>query len=148
MLPITEMQPQCFPDICFIPTMMSTQVPTGSSLSGLSFNALFLSFFFFFLKTYLFLDVLGLRCCVQALSSCSKWRLLSSCGARGRLAETAFLQLWCERFSLRRLLLLQSTGSGTCRLLQLLCLVAPQHVESSQARGEGELDYTGSGSAC
>ena len=31
MLPITEMQPQCFPDICFIPTMMSTQVPTTES---------------------------------------------------------------------------------------------------------------------
>lgn len=69
-------------------------------------------FFFFFLVV-----ALGLRCCVQALSSCSKWRLLSSCSARGRLAETAFLQLWCERFSLRQLLLLQSlTGSGTCRL--------------------------------
>ena len=29
---------------------------------------------------YLFLAALGLRCCVQAFSSCSKWGLLSSCG--------------------------------------------------------------------
>ena len=70
MLLITEMQPQCFPDVCFIPTMTSIHVPTvfdavrtqspGGSLSGLAFNALF------FYKTYLFLDALGLRCCVQA----------------------------------------------------------------------------------
>ena len=70
MLLITEMQPQCFPDVCFIPTMTSIHVPTvfdavrtrspGGSLSGLAFNALF------FFKTYLFLDALGLRCCVQA----------------------------------------------------------------------------------
>ena len=70
MLLITEMQPQCFPDVCFIPTMASIHVATvfdavptqspGGSLSGLPFNALF------FFKTYLFLDALGLRCCVQA----------------------------------------------------------------------------------
>ena len=38
----------------------------------------FLSFFFFLvtLFIYLFLAVLGLRCCVQAFSSCGEWRLL------------------------------------------------------------------------
>ena len=35
-------------------------------------------FFFFFLNKfiYLFLAVLGLRCCVQAFSSCGEWGLL------------------------------------------------------------------------
>ena len=32
--------------------------------------------FFKFLFIYLFLDVLGLCCCTQAFSSCSKWGLL------------------------------------------------------------------------
>ena len=38
--------------------------------------------FYLFLLVNLFLLVLGLRCCVGAFSSCSEWRLLSSCGAQ------------------------------------------------------------------
>ena len=34
-----------------------------------------------YLLTYLFLAVLGLCCCTQAFSSCSKWGLLSKCMA-------------------------------------------------------------------
>ena len=35
----------------------------------------------FFLLIYLFLAVLGLRCCAWAFSHCKKWGLLSSCNA-------------------------------------------------------------------
>ena len=35
-----------------------------------------------FLKIYLFSATLGLHCCMQAFSSCSKWGLLSSCCAQ------------------------------------------------------------------
>ena len=34
------------------------------------------SFACFFFKIFLFLAVLGLRCCAQAFSSCSEWGLL------------------------------------------------------------------------
>ena len=51
------------------------------------------SFFFFF---NLFLAAFGLRCCTQAFSSCS---------------QQGYSSLWCAGFSLRWLLLLQSTGS-------------------------------------
>ena len=53
-------------------------------------------FFLINLCIYLFLAVLGLRCCAWAFSSC---------GERG------LLFLWCAGFSLRWLLLLQSMGS-------------------------------------
>ena len=33
---------------------------------------------------YLFLDVLGLCCCMRALSSCGEWQALSSCHVRGQ----------------------------------------------------------------
>ena len=36
-------------------------------------------FFILFLKNYVFLAVLGLHCCMQACSSCSKWGLISCC---------------------------------------------------------------------
>ena len=45
---------------------------------------------------YVCMSALGLRCCAQAFSSCSKWGLLS---------------LWCMGFSLQWLLLLRSTVS-------------------------------------
>ena len=51
---------------------------------------------FFFLITY-FLAALGLRCCAWAFSSCG--------------ASRGYSSLWCVGFSLRWLLLLQSTGS-------------------------------------
>ena len=41
------------------------------------YSKLFLNLFI-----YLFLAVLGLHCCMQAFSSCSEQRLLSSCGAQ------------------------------------------------------------------
>ena len=51
-----------------------------------------------------------------------------------------FLELWCSGFSLRRLLLFQSSGSRECKLLYLrrCCtgLVAPWHVGSSWTRGQ------------
>ena len=56
---------------------------------------------------------LGFHCCVWALSSCGKWELL-------------FVVV--QSFSLQWFLLLWSTGS------RYMGLVAPQHVESSQAR--------------
>ena len=45
----------------------------------LNFGTVTVRFFFFFnifIFTYLFLAALGLRCCVQAFSSCDKWGLL------------------------------------------------------------------------
>ena len=69
----------------------------------------FLSFFFFFLrKTYLFLAELGL--------SCSKWGLLSCCGARVS---------HCGNLSV------SSTGSRRLQWLWCTGLATPQHVESS-----------------
>ena len=91
---------------------------------------------------YLFQAALGLRCCTWAFSSC---------GERGR----GYSLLWCAGFSLRWLLLLQSTGSrcagfSSCGMWaqqlwlvgsraqaqQLWCtgLVALLHVGSSQTR--------------
>ena len=52
---------------------------------------------FSFISVYLFLAALGLRCCPCALSSC---------GERGLLLVVV------SGFSLRRLVLLQSSGSG------------------------------------
>ena len=65
----------------------------GSSLLSLLwiFKKLFICLFI-----YLFLAVLGLRCCARAFSNCSKWGLLFHCSAG---------------FSLRWLLLSQSMGS-------------------------------------
>ena len=71
----------------------STTGPPGKSptLSGL----------FFFppnLFIYIFLAVLGLHRCVRASSSCGEW-------------GGGYSSLWCAGFSLRWLLLLQTTGS-------------------------------------
>ena len=49
---------------------------TYSEMHETFFN---LTVFCVFFKICLFLAVLGLRCCVQALSSCSEWGLFSSC---------------------------------------------------------------------
>ena len=46
-------------------------------LSLVSMTALFICLF-----VCLFLVVMGLHCCTQAFSSCSKWGLLFHCGAR------------------------------------------------------------------
>ena len=54
-----------------------------------------------YLCIYLFLDVLGLRCSMWAISSCREWGLLSSCDAQAS---------HCSGFSLQWLLL-WSTGS-------------------------------------
>ena len=105
--------------------------------------------FFVFKSIYLFLAVLGLRCCTQAFSSCSKWGLLFVV-VRG--------------FSLRWLLLLRSTGSrcagfsscGTqaqqlwlagsraqAQQLWRTGLVAPRHVGSSQTRARTRVPCIG-----
>ena len=65
----------------------------------MSFSLSFLRVFhfFYFLKTYLFLAVLGLRCCAQAFSSCGEWGLLSTVGHR--LWGTRAQQLWFTGFS-------------------------------------------------
>ena len=42
----------------------------------------FLAMFYFFLILLFILAVLGLHCCPQSSSSCSKWGLRSSCAAR------------------------------------------------------------------
>ena len=62
---------------------------------------------------YLFLAVLGLRCCTQAFSSCSKGGILFV-AARGLslvAARGGYSSLWCTGFSLRWLFLLRSMGS-------------------------------------
>ena len=42
-------------------------------------NLHFIPSFFLFVCLFKFLAALGLRCCVQAFSSCGEWGLLSSC---------------------------------------------------------------------
>ena len=81
-------------------TLFGDKVFVARGVSGLDFIVIIVSFLsLFFLNKcvlfYLFLAVLGLHCCVSFFSSCSKQGLFSSCDAG---------------FSLRRLLLLQSTG--------------------------------------
>ena len=55
----------------------------------------FFKFFNYYFKIYLFLAVLGLRCCARAFSSCS---------------SGGYSSLQCTDFSLRWLLLLRGTG--------------------------------------
>ena len=67
---------------------------------------------------YLFPAALGVCCCTQAFSSGHSW-------------------LWCEVFSLRWLLLLQSMGS------RCVGLVASQYVESSHTRNQTRVPCIG-----
>ena len=55
-------------------SLSSHCVVTGQKGQGSSLRSLFFFFLIFFI--YLFLAALGLRCCVQAFSSCSEWGLL------------------------------------------------------------------------
>lgn len=72
----------------------------------------------FFLIFIIFLIVLGLCCCSQALSSCG---------------EHGPLWLWCGGFSLWRLLWLQSTARGAgAQELRLTGLEAPQQATRNQ----------------
>jgi len=89
-----------------------------------------------FVKIYLFVAVLDLRCCLRAFCSCIKWGLFSSCNGYFCCAA-----LWHMSFSncdmwaqLVAALWLQSTGS-----VGLLGLLAPQHVRSSWPRIESML---------
>ena len=85
---------------------------------------------FFFFNIYLFIfGCAGLCCCTQASSSCSKQKILSSCGA------------WashCIDFSCCRAQALGSVGFINCSVwiqcLQPMGLVAPRQVESSWTR--------------
>ena len=78
----------------YVPSLLNLLSPCTPRLSTSR-----LSKHSYFLNVCLFLIALGLCCCSQAL-----W----ICGEQGPL------WLWCRRFSLWRLLLSQSTGSG-CR---------------------------------
>ena len=80
---------QSFPTLCLHILLGSFLLSSLFIFNTLAQNQC--SFFFFFWLS------LGLCCCLWAFSSCGEWGLL-------------FL-LWCVGFSLRWLLLLQSTGS-------------------------------------
>ena len=55
----------------------------------------FLSFFFFFFDTYLFLAVLSLHCCAWAFSGCNGWGLLSHCSSRPpRCSDFSCCRAW------------------------------------------------------
>ena len=115
------------------------------------FLVCFLFFLVFFLLIYLFLAALGLCCCALAFSSC---------------ASGGYSSLRCMGFSLRWLLLLQSTGyrragfsscsawaqqlwlaGSRAQAQQLWCtgLVAPRHVGSSRTRAQTRVPCVASG---
>ena len=67
--------------LCYICLTRTTDCPArwlcGEIMMEDNSKFLFLKF-----KNTLFLAAMGLHCCARAFSSCSKWGLLSSCGAR------------------------------------------------------------------
>ena len=75
----------------------------------------------------------ALHCCVWAFTSCSEWRLLSSCSARAS---------HCSGFSCCRARAPEHEGISSCSLWARMCAQwlwhmgsdAPQHVESSWIR--------------
>ena len=86
--------------------------------------------FFFFFFNLLFLAVLGLRCCVQAFSSC---------GSGGHSS------LWCSGFSLRWPLLFRSMGSRRKGFISCgtRAQAAPWHVGSSRCRARTRVPCIG-----
>ena len=76
----------------FLPPSLPSFLPLSLSF----FPSFFLSladssfFLFYFIFIYLFLAALGLRCCVQAFSSCGEWGLLFV-AVRGLLIAVASL---------------------------------------------------------
>ena len=127
---------------------MLTQVVHGEGEVGIRLGSLSRSFFIFNF-IYLFLTALGLRCYVQAFSSCGEWGLLfaavcglliavaSRCRARG-------LGVWASVVVARRL-----SSCGTRALEHRLgscgarALVAPRHVGSSQTRARTHVPCIG-----
>ena len=122
------MDPQGFPD---------------HTLKALTQNV---SCFFFFINLfifiYLFLAVLGLRCCMRAFSSCSERRLLfvavrglliavASLAAEHRLQVCRLQQLWLMSSRVQA----QQLGHTD--------LVAPRHVGSSQTRARTRVPCIG-----
>ena len=105
-----------------------------NSFKQVTFLCRFLKFNSFFKKfIYLFLAALGLRCCARAFSSCGKQGLL-------------FLQ--CVGFSLRWLLLLQSTGSrlmgfNSCGSQALECRLSSCGTQAEVLRGMWDLPRPG-----
>ena len=87
----------------------------------LSYYCLILLLAFFF-----FLAALGLRCCARAFSGC---------------ASGGYSSLRCAGFSLRWLLLLQSTGSR--RAGSVVVAHAPRHVGSSRTRDQSRVPCIG-----
>ena len=61
--------------MCILPLLVKCSVNIKQIESVIQIFCI-LSFFFKIYLIYLFLAALGLRCCVQAFSSCSEWELL------------------------------------------------------------------------
>ena len=61
-------------NVCTLPSLFSER--NRNSLNRKSGFMAYHSFACFFFLIFLFLAVLGLRCCAQAFSSCSEWGLL------------------------------------------------------------------------
>ena len=70
--------------------MIARTLPGKLHKAGLIGSASFVEFFFLKKFIYLFLAVLGLRCCAWAFSSCGEWGLLFV-AVRGLLIEVASL---------------------------------------------------------
>ena len=87
------------------------------------------SLFKFHIYLFLFLSVLGLRCCTQVFSSCSKWGLRCSC--------EAIVSRACGLQELRL------PGSrAQAQQLWLTDPAAPRHVRSSPTRGQTSVPCT------
>ena len=61
--------------LCFFLADISMSIPVSASIYDICSITFFLKKFYLF-YLFLFLAVLGLRCCVWAFSSCGEWGLL------------------------------------------------------------------------
>ena len=95
--------------------------------SSFSTSSPALSSCLFFIAFFLFLFFFWLR-----------WVLIAVCGLSLVAVSGGYSSLWCVGISSWWPLLLQSVGSRLHRLQQLWCihLAAPQHMRSSQTRGQ------------
>ena len=92
------------------------------------------TFSFFLNFIYLFVAVLGLRCCTQTFSACSEWRLFPHCASAslcGRFSCCGAWALWHEDFS--------SCGLGAKLLLGVWGLLRPGFEPSCPALAGGFL---------
>ena len=118
------------------------QIPHISDITYLSLSELPHFFFYIYFYFYLFLAALGLRCCVQAFSSCGKWGLLFVAVRRFLIAVASLVAE--HGLQARGLLQLWLTGSRA-QAQQLWCtsLVAPRHAGSSRTRARTHVPYIG-----